>query len=81
VVWLTFHEVLTTISCGSSRRAALARRKESARPLGGTTLDVCPIWSRGLPARLAAGVALRCGRIGNQLKSMPDKARVSPNCD
>ena len=30
MVWLTSHEVLTTISCGSSRRAPLARRKESA---------------------------------------------------
>jgi hypothetical protein len=48
VVWLTYHEVLTTISCGSSRRTPLARRKESARPVGGTTLGVCPIWSRAV---------------------------------
>jgi hypothetical protein len=36
-------------------------------------MSACPIWSRGLPARLAAGVALMCGPIGNLLKNMPDK--------
>jgi hypothetical protein len=67
VVWLTYHEVLTTISRGSSRRAPLARRKESARPLGGTTLGVCPIGSRAVHV---PGVWQRRGsdvrRIGNR---------------
>jgi hypothetical protein len=31
-----------------------------------------PIWSRGLPAKLAAGAARTCGPIGNRLKRMPD---------
>lgn len=33
----------------------------------------CPISSRGLPAKLAAGAARMCGPIGNRLKRMPDK--------
>jgi hypothetical protein len=33
----------------------------------------CPIWSRGLSARLAAGAARMCGPIGNRLKRMPDQ--------
>jgi hypothetical protein len=37
-------------------------------------MSAYPIWSRGLPARLAAGVARMCGRIGSRLKLMPDRA-------
>ena len=33
----------------------------------------CQIWSRGLPARLAAGAARMSGPIGNRLKHMRDR--------
>jgi hypothetical protein len=39
--------------------------------------SACPIWSRGLPAKLAAVAARMCGPIGNRLKNMPDKADVA----
>jgi len=35
--------------------------------------SACPIWSRGLRARLAAGAERMCGPIGDRLKHMPDK--------
>jgi hypothetical protein len=28
-------------------------------------MSACPIWSRGLPVRLAGGVVRMCGLIGN----------------
>ena len=40
--------------------------------------SACPIWSRDLPARLAAGAARTCGRIGNRPKRMPDKGWSRP---
>jgi hypothetical protein len=73
VVRLTYHEVLTTNSRGSSRRAPPARRKESA--LGGTTLGVCTIWSRAVHL---PGVWQRRRRIGNRSRHMPDKGWSTP---
>ncbi|MGC1563813.1 MAG: hypothetical protein WA820_28745 [Bradyrhizobium sp.] len=43
----------------------------SAATNGRMTCD-CPIWSRGLPARLAAGAAPMSGLIDNRLQRMPD---------
>ena len=73
MVRLTYHEVLTTNSRGSSRRAPPARRKESA--LGGTTLGVCTIWSRAVHL---PGVWQRRRRIGNRSRHMPDKGWSTP---
>jgi hypothetical protein len=38
----------------------------------------CPIWSRDLPVRLAAGAAPMFGPIGNRLKRMPDRQGRAP---
>jgi hypothetical protein len=40
--------------------AAIGQRSAAT---DGRMTCACPIWSRGLPPRLAAGAALRCGRI------------------
>jgi hypothetical protein len=68
VVWLTYHEVLTTISRGSSRRAPLARRKRSAarRHYLGRLSDLEP---RGPPARRVAKARLGCPADGQSVEA------------
>jgi hypothetical protein len=62
-------------ACWSTAPIITAATGLRSAATNGRMMSACPIWSRGLTARLAAGVALMCGPIGNLLKNMPDTVR------
>jgi hypothetical protein len=60
------------LACCSTAQIITARIGRRSAVIDGRMTCACPIWSRGLPAKLVAGAALKCGPIGNRLKRMPD---------